>query len=120
MRGLHLRLSLCRITLAPGCDSRLTSIDDRSLIAEMASDGSLFVIFIHPQGIDDVEAESGLGARLEQSLRDHGAQLGALRIATLHCDATAIDESDATLDAVINLPSRPLLRTGGCAEVVSI
>jgi len=120
LRGLHLRLSLCRITLAPGCDSRLTSIDDRSLIAEVASDGSLFVIFIHPQGIDDVEAESGLGARLEQSLRDHGAQLGALRIATLHCDATAIDESDATLDAVINLPSRPLLRTGGCAEVVAI
>jgi len=120
LRGLHLRLSLCRITLAPGCDSRLTPIDDLSLIAELSDDGSLFVIFIHPQGIDDREAESGLAARLEQSLRSRGAQLGALRIAILHCDATAIDGSDATLDAVINLPSRPLLRTGPCAEVVSV
>lgn len=113
LRGLHLRLSLCRVTLAPGCDSRLTGIDDRSLIAEVADDGALVVIFIHPQGINDEEAAAGVCARLEQSLRHSGVPLGALRIAILPCDATAIDDGEATLQVVVDLPSRPLLSAAG-------
>ena len=120
LRGLHLRLSLCRVTLARGCDSRLSGIEDRSLIAELADDGSLMVIFIHPQGINDDEAASGLCARLEQSLRSCGIPLGALRIAIMPCDATAIDDSDATLQLVMDLPSHPLLSAAGLAAAASL
>jgi hypothetical protein len=119
LRGLHLRLSLCRVALTPGCDSRLLRIDDPSLIAELADDGSLIVIFIQPQGIDDATAAGGVCTRLEQSLRQHGVPLGALRIAILHCDAAAVDESDTTLDAVMHLPSLPLLRASGRSAAVS-
>src|SRR3546814_3040653 len=63
LKGLHQRLSICRITLAPGCDGRLAAIDDRSLIAELADDGALIVIFIHPSGIGDDAAASGLFTR---------------------------------------------------------
>jgi hypothetical protein len=119
LRGLHLRLSLCRVTLTPGCDSRLARIDDPSLIAELADDGSLIVIFIQPQGIDDETAAGGVCTRLEQSLRQHGVPLGALRIAILHCDAAAVDESDTTLDAVMHLTSWPLLRASDVAAAVS-
>ncbi|GAB4392047.1 MAG: hypothetical protein Tsb0032_06150 [Kiloniellaceae bacterium] len=115
LRGLHLRLSLCRVSLAAGCDARLTGIDDRSLIGELADDGALIVIFIHPPGINDEEAEGGVCARLEQSLRCSGVPLGALRISVLPCDATAIDDSDAILQVVSDLPSRPLLMLGGPA-----
>ncbi|MEO3431165.1 hypothetical protein AAFN88_20085 [Pelagibius sp. CAU 1746] len=113
LRGLHLRLSLCRVSLAPGCDSRLGGIDDRSLIAELADDGSLFVIFIHPQGITDEEGAGGLCDRLMQSLGDIGMPLGALRVAILPCDAAAIDDSDAILQVVMDQPSRPLLSAAG-------
>ena len=119
LRGLHLRLSLCRVTLAPGCDGRLTGIDDRSLIAELADDGALIVIFIHPQGINDEEAEGGICARLEQSLRFSGIPFDALRVAVLPCDATAIDDSDATLQLVTDLPNRPLLRLGGMTSAAA-
>ncbi|WP_193370388.1 hypothetical protein [Pelagibius marinus] len=119
LRGLHLRLSLCRVTLAPGCDSRLSGIDDRSLIAEMADDGALIVIFIHPQGITDEEAAGGLCARLEQSLRPCGIPLGALRVAILPCDAAAIDDSDATLQLVMDLPSRALLGAAGLVSAAA-
>ncbi len=115
LRGLHLRLSLCRVTLAPGCDSRLTGIDDRSLIAELADDGALIVIFIHPQGITDEEAACGLCARLEQSLRSSGIPLGAIRLAILPCDATAIDEGEAILQMVTDLTSRPLVSVAALA-----
>lgn len=109
LKGLHQRLSLCRVSLAPGCDSRLAGIDDRSLIAELADDGTLIVIFIHPPGVDDEAAASGICTRLEQALRHSGVPLGALRIAIMPCDAAAIDESDATRDALFSLASRPLL-----------
>jgi len=112
LKGLHQRLSLCRVSLASGCDSRLPSIEDRSLIAELAADGALIVIFIHPPGVDDEAAASGIATRLEQALRHSGLPLGAVRIAVMHCDAAAIDEGDATRDLLMNLPSRPLLGTG--------
>ncbi|GAB4352848.1 MAG: hypothetical protein Kow00114_01700 [Kiloniellaceae bacterium] len=117
LRGLHQRLSLCRVSLAPGCDSRLARIDDRSLIAELADDGALIVIFIHPPGVDDAAAASGICTRLEQALRHGGVPLGALRIAVMHCDAAAIDESDATRDALMSLPARPLLSAAGRAAL---
>lgn len=116
LRGLHLRFSLCRITLAPGCDGRLTGVDDRSLIGELADDGALIVIFIHPPGINDEEAEGGVSARLEQSLRYSGIPLRALRIAVMPCDATAIGDSDVLLQVMTDLPSRPLQRLGGLAS----
>jgi len=117
LKGLHQRLSLCRVSLAPGCDGRLDSIDDRSLIAELADDGALIVIFIHPPGIDDEAAASGISIRLEQALRHSGVPLGAVRIAVMHCDAAAIDEGDATRDLLVNLPSRPLLGIAGPAAL---
>jgi len=108
LRGLHLRLSLGRVTLEPGCDSPLGPIDDRSLIAESAADGSLVVIYIHPQGVNDDEAASGLAARVEQALRKDGVPLDAVRIAVLACDAAAIDVNDTTLTAMAGQVSHPL------------
>lgn len=120
LRGLHLRLSLCRVTLAGGCDSRLFGIEDRSLIAALADDGSLIVIFIHPQGIDDAEAAGGVCDRLEQALSHSSVPLEALRIAILPCDAAAIDDSDATMQVMMGLPSRPLLMSAaGPVEAVA-
>ncbi len=113
LRGLHLRLSLCRVTLARGSDGRLGAIDSRSLIAEPAADGSLVVIYIHPQGISDADAASGIAARLEQALRESGVPLGTVRLAILPCDAAAIDENDTTLAVLSGQPSRPLLSLGG-------
>ena len=113
LRGLHLRLSLCRVTLARGSDGRLGTIDSRSLIAEPAADGSLVVIYIHSQGISDADAASGIAARLEQALRDSGVPLASVRLAILHCDAASIDENDTTLAALSGQPSRPLLIPGG-------
>ncbi|MGD1875934.1 MAG: hypothetical protein ACFB13_00360 [Kiloniellaceae bacterium] len=113
LRGLHQRLSLCRVSLAPGCDSRLCAIDDRSLIAELADDGTLLLIFIPPAGVDDAAAASGVCTRLEQALRQGGVPLWALRIAILHCDAAAIDDSDTTRAALLDLPARPLLSPAG-------
>lgn len=113
LRGLHLRLSLCRVTLAPGCDGRLAAIDDCSLIAELAEDGALIVIYIHPKGIDDDEAAVGVCARLKQCLHRIGVPQGALRIAIMHCDAASIDGSDAALQMVMDLPTRPLLSPVG-------
>jgi len=118
LKGLHQRLSLCRVTLAPGCDGRLCAIDDRSLIAELAEDGALVVIFIHPPGIDDADAALGVATRLEQALRASHVPLGAVRVALLHCDAAALDESDATHDALLDLPARPLLSLNNLPRVV--
>ncbi len=109
LRGLHQRLSLCRVTLAPGSDSRLGAIEDRSLIVEQADDGALIVIFIHPPGIGDEAAAAGVATRLEQALRATTVPLPAVRVAMMHCDAAAIDESDATRDALMDRPCRPLL-----------
>jgi len=117
LKGLHLRLSLCRVTLAQGCDGRLAAVDDRSLIAEQADDGALIVIFIHPPGVGDDAASSGLFTRLEQALRQISVPLPAVRVAVLHCDAAAIDESDATRDALMDRPSRPLLAAGALATL---
>jgi len=119
LRGLHLRLSVCRVEVTSGCDSRLTPIEDGSLIAELADDGSLIVIFIHPQGIDDEVAASGLAARLEHALRPHPVPLGALKITVLHCDAAAIDEGEAILHVLDGLPSRPLTAATGFAARAS-
>lgn len=128
LKGLHQRLSLCRVTLAPGCDGRLSGIDDRSLIAELAEDGALVAIFIHPPGIDDDAAALGIATRLQQALQPSLLQqgpskqghvpLGAVRVAVLHCDAAALDGSDATGDALIDLPARPLLSLNILPRVV--
>jgi len=113
LKGLHQRLSLCRVTLAPGCDSRLTAIEDRSLIAELDDSGALVVIFIHPPGVGDDAAFSGVLTRLEQALRHSGVPLQAVRVAAIHCDAAALDEGDATRDLLVEAPSRPLLAGAG-------
>lgn len=118
LKGLHQRLSLCRVTLAPGCDSRLGDIDDRSLIAELADDGALIVIFIHPSGVDDEAAAQGVATRLEQALQHTHVPLQAVRVAVMHCDAAALDESDTTRDALLSLTSRPLLALGNLPRVV--
>jgi hypothetical protein len=118
LKGLHQRLSLCRVTLAPGCDSRLTAIDDRSLIAELADDGALIAIFIHPPGVDDEAAAQGVATRLEQALQHTPVPLHAVRVTVMHCDAAALDESDATRDALLDLSSRPLLSLGNLPRVV--
>ncbi|MGF1630691.1 MAG: hypothetical protein ACFCUT_14555 [Kiloniellaceae bacterium] len=109
LKGLHQRLSLCRVTLAPGCHSRLTAIDDRSLITELASDGAMIVIFIHPPGIGDEAAACGVFTRLEQALRHSIVPLWAVHVAVLNCDAAAIDESDTTLDVLMDEPCHPLI-----------
>lgn len=119
LRGLHQRLSLCRVTLAPGCDSRLGPIEDRSLIVEQADDGALIVIFIHPPGVGDEAAASGVATRLEQALRPTPVPLPAVRIAMMHCDAAAIDEGDATRDILMDLPCRPLLSVVNLPRVMS-
>jgi hypothetical protein len=118
LKGLHQRLSLCRVTLAPGCDSRLSAIEDRSLIAELADDGALFVIFIHPPGVDDEAAAQGIATRLEQALLHTPVPLHAVRVTVMHCDAAALDESDATRDALLDISSRPLLSLGNLPRVV--
>ena len=112
LKGLHQRLSLCRVTLARGCDSRLTAIEDRSLIAELAADGALIVIFIHPPGIGDEAAACGLFTRLEQALQPGGVPLRAVSVSVVHCDAAAIDEGDTTLDVLMAAPSSPLITIG--------
>ena len=112
LRGLHLRVSLCRLSLTRGCDSRLMQIDDRSLIAEQAEDGSMIAIYIHPLGVSDDEAACGIATRLVQTLRGSAMPLGALRLAVLPLDAAAIDESDTALAVMAGLPSRPLLSLG--------
>lgn len=117
LKGLRQRLSLCRVTLAAGCDSRLAAIEDRSLIADLADDGALVVIFIHPPGIGDEEAFDGLLTRLEQSLR-HSVPLSAARVAVVHCDAAAIDEGDATRDLLVEAPSRPLLASATLSQAL--
>ena len=118
LKGLHQRLSICRVFLTLGCDSRLDAIEDLSLIAELADDGALIVIFIHPGGVDDAAAAEGVCTRLEQTLRHSGVPLGALRITVMPCDAAAIDESDATRDALMSLPSRPLLALAAAPAAV--
>src|SRR3546814_4347121 len=75
LKGLHQRLSICRVTLAPGCDGRLAAIEDLSLITELADDGALIVIFIHPPGVGDDAAASGVVTRLEQALRHSAVPL---------------------------------------------
>jgi hypothetical protein len=118
LRGLRQRLSLCRVTLAAGCDGRLAAIEDRSLIAELAEDGALVVIFIHPPGIGDEEAFSGVLTRLEQALRQSGVPLPAVRVAVVHCDAAAVDEGDATRDLLVGAPSRPLSASSALARAL--
>src|SRR3546814_16430693 len=106
LKGLHQRLSICRVTLAPGCDGRLAAIEDLSLITELADDGALIVIFIHPPGVGDDAAASGVVTRLEQALRHSAVPLDAVRVAVMHCDATAIAEGDATCDPIGSEPGR--------------
>jgi hypothetical protein len=118
LKGLHQRLSLCRVTLAPGCDARLGAIEDRSLIAELADDGALVVIFIHPPGVDDAAAAQGVATRLEQALQHTAVPLRAVRVTLLHCDAAALDDSDTIRDALLDLPGRPLLSLGNLPRVV--
>jgi hypothetical protein len=118
LKGLHQRLSICRVTLAPGCDGRLGAIEDLSLIAELADDGALIVIFIHPPGIGDDAAVCGVFTRLEQALRQGGVPLHAVRVAVMHCDAAAIDEGDATRDLLAAAPSRALLAAGSFAQAM--
>lgn len=118
LKGLHQRLSICRVTLAPGCDSRLAAIEDLSLITELADDGALIVIFIHPPGVGDDAAACGVFTRLEQALRQSAVPLQAVRVAVMHCDAAAIDESDATRDLLVEAPSRALLTAGGFAQAL--
>lgn len=118
LKGLHQRLSICRVTLAPGCDGRLATIDDLSLIAELADDGALIVIFIHPPGVGDDAAFSGVLTRLEQALRHSGVPLQAVRVAVVHCDAAAIDEGDATRDLLVEAPSRALLAATGLPQAL--
>lgn len=120
LKGLRQRLSLCRVTLEPGCDSRLSAIEDLSLITELAEDGALIVIFIHPPGIGDEEAFSGVTTRLEQALRSSGVPLSAVRVAVVHCDAAAIDEGDATRDLLVEAPSRPLLEPDALASAALV
>src|SRR3546814_10248429 len=79
-------------------DLRLAAIEDLSLITELADDGALIVIFIHPPGVGDDAAASGVVTRLEQALRHSAVPLDAVRVAVMHCAATAIDEGDATCD----------------------
>ncbi|NIA69046.1 hypothetical protein HBA54_10630 [Pelagibius litoralis] len=111
MRGLHLRLSLCRVSLRQGSDSRLVGIDDAYLITERLGDGSLIVIFIHPPGVnDDASAEQVLSRRLLACLQKQGLAIWALRFAAMHCDAAAIDDGHATLEALFDKPLRPLNR----------
>jgi hypothetical protein len=116
---LRLRLSLGRVSLVSGSDSRLGPIDDRSLIAEQAADGSLVVIYIHPQGVNDEEAASGLAARVEQALRKDGVPPEAVRIAVLPCDASAIDVNDTMLAAIAGEVSHPLGDRPGFSSVAS-
>ena len=111
LRGLHLRLSLCRIGLRQGSDGRLLAVDDAYLIAEPARDGSLIVVFIHPPGVDDdASAEQVLMQRLQVTLHKQGLPVWALRFAMFHCDAAAIDDGAAILDALFDQPLRPLSR----------
>ena len=119
LRGLHLRLSLGRVALVSGSGSRLGPIDDRSLIAEQAADGSLVVIYIHPQGVNDEEAAIGLAARVEQALRKDGVPPDSVRIAVLPCDASAIDVNDTTLTAIAGQASHPLGDRPGFSSVAS-
>lgn len=120
LKGLRQRLSICRVSLARGCDSRLTAIEDRSLIAELAADGALIVLFIHPPGIGDDAATAGVLTRLEQALRQASVPLEAVRVAVMHCDAAAVDESDATRDILLQAPSHSLLPTASAAQTLPV
>jgi hypothetical protein len=118
LKGLRQRLSLCRVSLAYGCDSRLSGIEDRSLITELAADGTLIVLFIHPPGVGDDAATAGLFTRLEQALRQGPAPLEAVRVAVMHCDAAAIDDGDTTRDILLEAPSRPLLQASNIPQTL--
>ncbi len=104
-------MSLCRICLRQGSDGRLMAIDDAYLIAEPTRDGSLIVVFIHPPEVhDDASAEQVLTQRLQAALHKQGLPVWALRCAAFHCDAAAIDDGGAILDALFDQPLRPLSR----------
>ena len=113
LRGQHLRLSLCRIRLRQGSDGRLAGIDDPSLIAEPTPDGALYVIFIHPPGVDDDRmAEQVLWQRLALGFQRSGLATWALRVAATHYDAAAIDDGTAIFETLLDLPLRPLRSLG--------
>ncbi|HIP79806.1 MAG TPA: hypothetical protein EYH07_15255 [Kiloniellaceae bacterium] len=109
LRGLHVRLSLCRVSLRQGSDGRLTAIDDPYLIAAPARDGALIVVFIHPADVtDDVLAEQALCQRLVDAFYRQRLPLWALRYSCWHCDAAAVDEGAASFDVLLSQPPQPL------------
>lgn len=109
LRGLNLSLSLCRVSLVPGSDGRLTALEDAHFIAEPTADGALVVVFIYPPGVNDsAAAEQVLSRDLAAGLDRHGLASQAVRIAVLHCDAAAIDDGQALVALLSEQPQRPL------------
>src|SRR3546814_12607218 len=100
-------------------DLRLAAIEDLSLITELADDGALIVIFIHPPGVADDAPASGVVTRLEPALRHSAVPLDAVRVAVMHRDATALDEGDATCHLLPEAPTRRLLASDGIAQALS-
>ena len=116
LAGIHLRISLCRLTLAGGWRAAAElaeAIKDPGLLVGLRDDGSLWVLWAGPR---QPGAEGDLLAR-RTILRKLGGVLGnpsrlngdaGLRGAIMHCWADELDVSCGSADPFALLPAEPL------------
>lgn len=122
--GQRLRFSLCQLVFPQGrgtAQDIIRAIDDPALIADVAPDGRLIVLFVGPRrrgsrGDQNATAtiirklgrallSQGLGQKMR---REQKCDLASARVSTLHAWADTYGESSALFAALAAMPTVPL------------
>lgn len=116
LSGVRVRVTLCRLALP--CTPEVTAdivaeIEDPTLVAEMAPDGSVTLLDLgpRPQGPDgDATVAAAIARRLFGLLAEHPdcACLAEARLSVSHCWTDCLDGARASLEQLLCLPADSL------------
>jgi len=113
LRGLRLRLTLCRIDLPLGGGAALkvmSALEDRALILGAAPNGAFVALLIRSPGLTDEEACQAIVRRLDSALAQvsEAPAAAAIKIAFAHRWADAMSDGVSLLSEVSGAMGKPL------------
>jgi hypothetical protein len=114
LRGLRLRLTLCRIDLPLGGNGALqvmAALDDRALILGVAPNGSFVALLIRPPSLDDRQASLAVVRRLRDALSQvpEGPSAASVRVAFVHRWADSLSDGFSFLTESSGAAGEPLV-----------
>jgi hypothetical protein len=113
---IHLRITLCRISLGEGWDTAVAAaraLEDSSLFVDVRDDGSILLLWAGPRGKGaegDRHASEAIMRRLRRLLGEvpELAQSGLAKVSLVHCWSDALDVATGLSDSFVLAGEQPV------------